>query len=80
MLGKHKFRVGQRVKPSERGIAANLFSHRKAVRRGTVMAVDRFNSPTVLWDGRRSTSEYHPDFIEPVRAHPAPAAGERKEG
>lgn len=66
MLGVHKFHVGQRVQPSARGISATLFPGAKATRHGTVTKVGRFNEPTVLWDGRTSTSEYHPDFIVPV--------------
>lgn len=66
MLGKHVFKVGQRVRPSAEGIAANLFK-RRPNRSGIVQKVDRFNSPTVLWDGRKTASGYHPDFIEPDR-------------
>lgn len=63
MLGKHKFRVGQRVRPSKEGIAACLFRIRPD-RSGVVTKVD-VNTPTVLWDGRKTTSGYHPDFVEP---------------
>jgi hypothetical protein len=67
MIGSRApFKVGQRVKSSGEGNAATLFrGHEK--RRGTVKAVDKFNCPTVLWDGRKTTSSYHPDFIDPVR-------------
>lgn len=70
MLGKYKFKVGQRVKPSQAGIDATLFLRQRATInkvRGTVMKVGEFNDPTVLWDGRKTTSSYHPDFVEPVR-------------
>jgi hypothetical protein len=68
MIGSRlPFRVGQRVKPSPEGIAANLFRRGKENVRGTVTKVDEFNSPTVLWDWRRTTASYHPDFIDPIR-------------
>lgn len=65
MLGKHKFHVGQRVRPSMAGVKAKVFPGRKAIRSGLIKKVDRFNSPTVLWDGRKTADGYHPDFIEP---------------
>ncbi len=65
MIGKYPFKVGQRVKPSGDGKAAHLFN--KKHKRGTVIKVDRFNDPTVLWDHRKTASSYHPDFVEPVR-------------
>lgn len=67
MFGKHKFRVGQRVRPSAEGIAALLFKGEKARISGVVMKVDQFNCPTVLWDERRTASGYHADFIAPDR-------------
>lgn len=65
MLGKNKFSVGQRVRPSEAGIAAHIFSKTRRQQSGVVIKVDEFNSPTVLWDGRMTPSSYHPDFIAP---------------
>jgi len=67
MLGKHKFKVGQRVRPSEYGIAALVFPKTRHNQTGRVIAVDRFNSPSVLWDGRKTSASYHPDFIAPDR-------------
>ena len=60
------FRVGQRERPSDDGKAQHLFAG-KEKRHGTVTAVDEYNCPTVLWDGRKTTSGYHPRFIDPVR-------------
>lgn len=72
MIGKHRFRVGQRVRPSRHGIEALLFtgSYRginKSEASGLVVAVDKFNSPTVLWSYRRTAASYHPNFISPDR-------------
>ena len=67
MLGKHKFRVGQRVRPSPEGKAALLFMRKHLDASGVVTKVDEFNSPTVLWDHRKTACSYHPDFIGPDR-------------
>lgn len=67
MIGKHKFKVGQRVKPSKEGKGAFLFTKAYDNVRGTIIKVDRFNEPTVLWDHRKTPSSYHPDFVEPAR-------------
>ena len=67
MLGKHKFRVGQKVRPSAEGIKANIFPKTRQLQSGIVQKIDQFNSPTVLWDGRKTARGYHPDFIEPDR-------------
>lgn len=67
MLGKHKFRVGQRVRPSQYGKDNRIFSKTRHDQSGVVVKVDRFNAPTVIWEGRKTASEYHPDFIEPDR-------------
>lgn len=66
MLGKHKFHVRQRVRPSPEGIAALLFK-RESDRSGIVKKVDEFNCPTVRWDRRRTDIGYHADFIMPDR-------------
>ena len=62
------FRVGQKVKPSADGIVANLFPREKAKRIGVVTKVDQFNCPTVLWQGRKTATGYHPRFIAALRA------------
>ncbi len=70
MLGAYQFKVGQRVKPSQRAWDGTLFWRYRSQRstfRGTVTKVDEFNCPTVLWDGRKTSSSYHPNFIDPVR-------------
>jgi hypothetical protein len=67
MIGKHKFIVGQRVRPSADGIDANIFRPRHHDASGRVVRVDQFNVPTVLWDYRKTAAQYHPDFIEPDR-------------
>lgn len=67
MLGKHGFRVGQRVRPGPEGIAANVFRKAKQDQSGVVVKVDELNCPTVLWDGRKTADGYHPNFIMPDR-------------
>ena len=67
MFGKHKFKVGQRVRPSQYGIDRFIFRRSKALQSGTITKVDKFNSPTILWDGRKTTSSYFAGFIEPDR-------------
>lgn len=71
MIGKHKFTVGQRVRPSADGIAANIFPKARHDQSGVVQKVDRFNRPTVLWDGHKTAGGYHPDFIAPDRRRKA---------
>lgn len=76
-MGRHKFKVGQRVRPSDLGIAELVFIRTK-VSLGVVTRVDKYNSPTVLWDNRKTTSKYHPSFIshaKPRRATPAQLEG-----
>ena len=79
MIGSRPpFRVGQKVRPSREGIAATLFKGKKALATGRVVKVDRFNCPTVLWEGRKTATSYHPDFIDPVRGyHPQGQETER---
>lgn len=67
MLGKHKFKTGQRVRPSDEGIAGLIFVKTKIAQTGVVTKVDKFNCPTVLWEGRKTPKRYHADFIEPDR-------------
>lgn len=67
MLGKYKFKVGQRVRPSDYGIARNIFPKTRHSQSGIVVKVDRFNCPTVLWNGRKTAHGYHPSFIAPDR-------------
>lgn len=67
MIGKHKFRVGQRVRPSQYGKDCFIFTKTRHEQTGVVTKVDVFNSPTVLWEGRKTTSSYYPGFIEPDR-------------
>lgn len=63
MLGNFKFKVGMRVRPSTTGINALVFSKTRQTQTGVVTKVDKFNCPTVLWDGRKTASGYHPIFI-----------------
>lgn len=67
MLGKHKFRIGQRVRPSKEGIDAHIFAKTRQQATGIVTKVDSFNYPTVLWSYRKTASGYAPYFIEPDR-------------
>lgn len=67
MLGKHRFKVGQRVRLSEYARTRFLLPKSRADATGTVTKVDEFGCPTVLWDHRQTTSGYNWKFIEPVR-------------
>lgn len=67
VFGTHKFRKGQRVRPSEEGKRARIFPKTRHDQSGVVQKVDEYNSPTVLWDGRKTPSGYHPVFIAPDR-------------
>lgn len=76
MLGRYKFTVGNRVRPSLRGIDANIFRPKHHDASGRVVKVDEFNVPTVLWDYRKTTARYHPDFVEPDKRRLALSKGE----
>ena len=65
MLGKHRFYVGQRVRPSDEGKAANVFKRQHWNASGVVTKVNERNTPTVLWDHRKTASSYAAWFIEP---------------
>lgn len=65
--GLYRFKVGQRVRPSAEGIAANVFPKTRHHQSGVVTRVDEFNSPDVKWDGRKTTSGYAAAFIAPDR-------------
>lgn len=75
LFGKHRFHVGQRVRPSQEGIDG-LFrgtyrGEKKAEWSGVVLKVDRFNSPTVQWDALKRPISYWGGFIAPDRRRPA---------
>ena len=63
-MDPNKIRVGQRVRPSLRGIDANLFPGDKAERSGVIVKIDRSGFPKVLWDGLKTLLVYHPNFID----------------
>lgn len=65
MIGRHKFKVGQRVRVSAYGVEHNILPPHRRDTSGVVVKVDEFNSPSVRWDYRRTASGYHPYFIEP---------------
>ena len=67
IFGRYAFRPGQRVRPSVEGIEAHIFPKTRHKQSGVALKVDRFNSPTVLWDGRKTPLSYHPRFIAPDR-------------
>lgn len=77
MLGRHKFKVGMRVRPSKKGVEANIFrgTYRgvsKATATGVVTEVSEFNGPTVCWSHLKGTSSYAPWFIEPDKRRRKP--------
>jgi hypothetical protein len=61
----HMFKVGDRVRLTEYARQCFIVTRRPDAT-GVVVKVDQFNSPTVLWDHRKTASGYHPDFIEPI--------------
>lgn len=63
----HKFRVGQRVRLSRYGLECNIRPKCRRMDSGIVIKVGEFNTPTVLWDGRKTGSSYFPGFIAPDR-------------
>lgn len=67
MTGKYRFKVGQRVRPSQYGKDRCIFSKTRFDQSGVVTKVDQFNSPTILWNGRKTATGYYSDFIEPDR-------------
>ena len=67
MMRKHKFRVGQRVRPSQYGKDSYIFAKTRRDQTGVVTNVDEFNSPTVRWEGRKTAYGYFAGFIEPDR-------------
>lgn len=60
-----KFRVGQRVRPSQYGIERCIFPKTRHGQSGVIVKVGAFNHPAVLWEGRKTPRSYHPDFIAP---------------
>lgn len=71
VYGTHKFRVGQRVRPSTYGIESFIFPKTRHLQTGTVLKVDKWNSPTVLWEGRKTPDSYNANFIAPDRRRKA---------
>ena len=65
MLGKHIFKTGQRVRPSQEAKDAHIFPKTRFDQAGIITKVDKFNSPTVLWEGRKTPRKYYAGFIEP---------------
>jgi hypothetical protein len=72
MLGKYKFRKGQRVRPSEHGKLSHIFPKTRHDQSGIIVSVDEFGTPKVLWDGRKHPIGYHPVFIDFDRRRRAP--------
>ncbi len=67
VYGTHKFRVGQRVRPSTCGIESFIFPKTRHLQTGKVVKVSRWNDPTVLWEGRKTPYSYNANFIAPDR-------------
>lgn len=64
---KHKFKVGQRVRPSQYGKDHFIFPKTRHEQTGVVTKVDEFGCPTVLWEGRKTPFGYFGGFVEPDR-------------
>jgi len=69
-MGKLKFKVGQKVRPSRYGIARNIYQRTRVKQTGVVVRVDAYNCPTVLWEGRKTPISYHPAFVSIDRRQP----------
>ncbi len=74
---RHRFKVGERVRPSKLGIERNIFSGtyrgvRKATASGTIVRVGDYNTPVVLWSYRKTSTSYWPTFISPDRRKKRP--------
>jgi hypothetical protein len=65
-----RFKKGDRVRLSAQGVRALGATSRFLDRLGTVRSDRDDNVITVLWDGNRSISRYHKDFLELVEATP----------
>lgn len=72
MFGKHKFKVGQRVRPSPYGIKSLIFPKTRHMQTGKVVKVDKWNSPTIIWAGFKMPQRYFAGFIEPDRRRNPP--------
>lgn len=62
-MGNVRFKVGQRVRPSQYGIDKFIFPKTRHQQTGIVTKVDEYGDPTVLWEGRKRHISYHPAFI-----------------
>ena len=67
-----KLKIGDRVRPSEKGILANIFSKPYQLRSGVVIAMMRGIYPAVKWDGRKYFVKYAPEFIAIDNRQPPP--------
>jgi hypothetical protein len=68
---KPEITIGARFKLSELGASR---SPRLAVKIGTIIGVGRHNSSiTVMFDGNKSPTSLHRDYIEPISKKPPPS-------
>jgi hypothetical protein len=72
IFGEHKFKVGQRVRPSAYSIERFIFPKTRHMQTGIVLKVNKWNCPTILWEGRKTPNSYHADFIVPDRRRKKP--------
>lgn len=71
-------RVGIRVVLSDKAKARGIEDTAKPGRRGRILAARPPLAWVVLWDGRKTSSTYHEDFLRAVnqpRSSAAPAGG-----
>lgn len=62
-----KFKVGQRVRPSQYGKEHCIFTKTRLDQTGVVVKIDPFGAPSILWEGRKTPKRYFAGFIEPDR-------------
>lgn len=66
MAGRYKFTVGQRVRPSFKGIKSNIFMPKYWEAGGVITRISKdTNNISVRWDHRRTAATYEQSFIEP---------------
>lgn len=65
ITSEKRFRVGQRVEWSRKGVKAGLMRRKNVKKRGTVKSVNGF-SIVVKLDGLKKPTSYHHAFFNPV--------------
>jgi hypothetical protein len=62
-----RFPIGCTVRASRKAVRRHVVKRKHAQRRGMVVGYYAGVSPKVLWDGRRTTSDYAWEFLTRMR-------------